>query len=51
MLGLTEEARRLRSAIDRTLADGHKTRDLGGTLGTSDMAKAIVARLGLLNAG
>ena len=44
-VGLTDEATRLRGAIDRALADGHKTRDLGGTLGTSDMAKAIVARL------
>ena len=44
-VGLAEEATRLRRAIDRALADGQKTRDLGGALGTSDMAKAIVARL------
>jgi isocitrate dehydrogenase (NAD+) len=45
-VGLTDEAARLRRAIDRALADGQKTRDIGGTLGTSEMAKAIVARLG-----
>ena len=44
-VGLPAEASRLRQAIDRALADGQKTRDIGGSLGTSDMAKAIIARI------
>lgn len=38
-------AERIRSAYDRTLADGDKTRDLGGTLGTDAFADAVIARL------
>ena len=44
-IGLHADAARLSKAIDKALADGQKTRDLGGKLGTSEMAKAIVERL------
>ena len=39
-------AERIRSAYDACLADGEKTRDLGGTLGTGAFADAVIARLG-----
>lgn len=45
-IGLHGEADVLRKAIDKTLADGQKTRDLGGTLGTTEMARAIADRIG-----
>jgi isocitrate dehydrogenase (NAD+) len=38
-------AERIRAAYDRTLAEGCKTRDLGGTLGTREFAQEIIARL------
>jgi isocitrate dehydrogenase (NAD+) len=38
-------AERIRSAYDRALAEGRKTRDLGGELGTREFAAAIVERL------
>jgi len=42
-----EAAERLRVAMDRTLvADGIRTRDLGGTASTVEFARAVVARLG-----
>ncbi len=40
-----EAAARIRDAYDRALADGCKTRDLGGTLGTREFAEAIVERM------
>jgi len=39
-------AERIKAAYNRTLADGQKTRDLGGTLGTDEFAEAVVHRLG-----
>ena len=43
---LTEMARRLRLAIDATLnVDQVRTRDLGGTAGTAQFTRALVARL------
>lgn len=39
-------AQRIRDAYDQALLDGAKTRDLGGDLGTSEFARAIIARLG-----
>jgi len=36
---------RIRRAYDRALADGAKTRDLGGALGTREFADAVIARL------
>lgn len=38
-------AERIKAAYDRTLADGRKTRDLGGELGTEAFADALVERL------
>lgn len=41
-----ETAERLKTAYNRALADGQKTRDLGGTLGTDAFADAVIERLG-----
>lgn len=38
-------AERIRSAYDRALADGSKTRDIGGDLGTDDFTRAVIERL------
>jgi isocitrate dehydrogenase (NAD+) len=38
-------ARRLKSAYDRALKEGRKTRDLGGDLGTEGFADAVIERL------
>src|SRR5215471_5417478 len=38
-------ADRIKTAYNRALEDGQKTKDLGGSLGTRDFAKAIAARL------
>src|SRR5690606_4579266 len=40
-----EAARRIKAAYDRALADGQKTRDLGGDLGTEAFVDAVIARL------
>jgi isocitrate dehydrogenase (NAD+) len=39
-------AERIRIAYDKALADGCKTRDLGGELGTMEFADAVIERLG-----
>jgi isocitrate dehydrogenase (NAD+) len=41
-----ESARLIRNAYDAALADGCKTRDLGGELGTREFTQAIINRLG-----
>ena len=41
-----EAARRIRTALEQTIAAGILTRDVGGTTGTQAFADAIVARLG-----
>ena len=41
----TETATRIKDGYNRALAEGCKTRDLGGTLGTSAFADAVIARL------
>jgi len=38
-------AKRIRSAVERTLADGKQTPDLGGKLTTEQMGQAVVSRL------
>jgi isocitrate dehydrogenase (NAD+) len=38
-------AERIKAAYDRALSDGEKTRDLGGTLGTTAFANAVIERL------
>ncbi len=42
---LHDVAERIKAAYNRALADGQKTRDLGGTLGTEAFANAIIERL------
>jgi tartrate dehydrogenase/decarboxylase / D-malate dehydrogenase len=44
-LGEAAAARMIRTAVDRALADGNLTPDVGGTLSTSQMTQAIVNRL------
>ena len=38
-------AQRIKSAYNQSLADGQKTRDLGGALGTESFADAVIQRL------
>jgi isocitrate/isopropylmalate dehydrogenase len=38
-------AERIKGAYNRALADGQKTRDLGGTLGTEAFTEALLQRL------
>jgi isocitrate dehydrogenase (NAD+) len=38
-------AKRIKAAYNRALADGQKTQDLGGTLGTAQFAQAVIERL------
>ena len=42
---LARTATRIRTAYDRALVDGCKTRDLGGALNTSQFARAVIDRL------
>jgi 3-isopropylmalate dehydrogenase len=44
-LDLPAEAKRIETAVDLAIRDGCRTRDLGGTLSTREMADAIVLRL------
>jgi 3-isopropylmalate dehydrogenase len=44
-LDLPAEARRIEDAVDRAITEGCRTRDLGGTLSTRQMADEIVRRL------
>lgn len=44
-IGQTPVAERIRSALFRTLQEGIKTRDLGGSASTTEYTEAIVARL------
>ena len=44
-LGEDGVADRVMGAIRQTLADGVKTRDLGGTASTTEYTEAVVARL------
>jgi len=39
-------ANRIRAAVEKCLADGHRTPDLGGRLTTSELGKQIVAAIG-----
>jgi isocitrate dehydrogenase (NAD+) len=43
--GCREASQRIKNAYNRALADGQKTRDLGGSLGTAQFADAVSARL------
>jgi 3-isopropylmalate dehydrogenase len=44
-LGLEQEATTIEKAVDRAIADGARTRDLGGALTTTAMTQAIIERL------
>jgi len=44
-LGLSAEADRIEAAVYGAIAAGHRTRDLGGSLGTARMTEEILARL------
>ncbi len=44
-LGLEGEAQALESAVDRALAEGLRTRDLGGTASTDEATAAVLAAL------
>ena len=44
-LGAPEAADRIDAAVDRVLAEGHRTRDLGGTLGTDAVGDLILQAL------
>ena len=44
-LGLEAEAAAVESAVDRALADGLRTRDLGGEAGTAQATAAVLAHL------
>ncbi len=43
--GLEDEARAIEAAIDRVLAAGHRTRDIGGTASTSEVGDRILEAL------
>ena len=45
-LGRQAEASALESAVDRALAEGLRTRDLGGTASTAEATQAVLAHLG-----
>lgn len=44
-IGQETVAERIEHALERSFADGQKTRDLGGSLGTQRFAQAIIERL------
>jgi 3-isopropylmalate dehydrogenase len=44
-LGALPTAARIERAIDRALADGLRTADLGGTLGTDELTRGVLERL------
>ena len=44
-LGMEAEAQAVESAVDRALAEGLRTRDLGGQAGTGEAAAAVLAHL------
>ena len=41
-LNLEREALAIEGAVDRVITDGNRTKDLGGTLSTQQMTKAII---------
>ena len=46
-LGHVAEARALEKAVAQAVADEQCTRDIGGSLGTADAAKAVADRIQL----
>lgn len=43
--GCHDVADRIKHAYDRAIADGQKTRDIGGSLGTREFCRAVIERL------
>ncbi|MDA8206962.1 MAG: isocitrate/isopropylmalate family dehydrogenase, partial [Thermaerobacter sp.] len=43
--GLTQAADLVKEAVRRTVAEGIRTPDIGGTASTEDVAEAIMARM------
>ncbi len=48
-LGATSAGQQIRAAVERTLAAGHKTTDLGGRLSTEEMGNRLVAAVEEVN--
>jgi isocitrate dehydrogenase (NAD+) len=44
-IGQQDRANRIRSALERAIREGDRTRDLGGTLGTAAFTDAVISRL------
>ena len=44
-LALHEEAAAVERAVDGAIADGLRTADLGGTLGTDELTRGVLERL------
>jgi 3-isopropylmalate dehydrogenase len=47
-LGWTAEAAVIERAVERAVADGHTTTDIGGTLGTTAVGDAVAAAVARL---
>jgi 3-isopropylmalate dehydrogenase len=45
-----DASRALYAAVETCLSDGEVTRDLGGTLGTMEMGRAVIKRIGMVYA-
>jgi 3-isopropylmalate dehydrogenase len=46
-LGMSREAAAINTAVEKVLAAGHRTADLGGKVTTSEMGDLVVAALGV----
>jgi 3-isopropylmalate dehydrogenase len=44
-LKLETEANAVEAAVERTITDGRRTRDIGGSASCSDVAKAVAERI------
>jgi 3-isopropylmalate dehydrogenase len=44
-LGLAAEAKAIEDAVDRAVAEGCRTKDLGGSLATAQMTDEVLKRL------
>jgi 3-isopropylmalate dehydrogenase len=45
-LGLEDEAAQVEAAVEKTLADGVRGKDIGGTSNTQEIEAALLAALG-----
>ena len=44
-LDLAEEGARVEAAVSKVIADGHRTVDLGGNLGTAEITNLVLSAL------